>query len=415
MTDLLLHEYEPSTVQLDADVARSLSASRAADLEVVPAGPNEWTVTPRATVGSIRIDGYRITIRPKIGIRNVLLLMGLGGPKTRWQHDVETFEGDTDLLAAMVQLLGRNLDLAFAQGLRRDYEARAEPLRAVRGRIDIAATMRHPGVITELPCRYEEHTANFELNRVLLAATERALQISGVDAMDRRRLHRHLELMGDAAVDAEPFSLANIDAWTPSYLDRHYEPAVRTAALLLRNLSMGDRPGEHPSTTFVVDMNRLVESFLTRELARRVRGKLTLHGQYPTTLDAERYIHIRPDIVLESDRRPVLVADIKYKTVADITDAATSDLFQLAAYAQVLGVATGVLITVVGAPIMREPVERLRVRGSGIDLHVWPIDLSGDHREIDSQLDRLATRLRLSAGRTAVLVREPLETSTKLG
>jgi 5-methylcytosine-specific restriction enzyme subunit McrC len=165
---------------------------------------------------------------------------------------------------------------------------------------------------------------------------------------------------------------------------------VRTAALLLRDLSMSDRPGDLPSATFVVDMNRLVETFLTRELAHRPRGDLTVHGQYPTTLDTERHVRIRPDIVVESDGMPVLVADIKYKTVASITDAATADLFQLSTYAQILGVPTGALITVAGANARHESVEHIHVRRSGAELHVWPVDLSGSNAEISQQLDKLA-------------------------
>jgi 5-methylcytosine-specific restriction enzyme subunit McrC len=339
-----------------------------------------------ATVGD-----NQFLIRPKIGIRNLLALMDIGARHERWADDVFEFDSELDLLTTMVRLFLRSVERVLAQGLRRDYQRREDQLLTIRGRLDLRAAMRRPGGLMTLPCVFDDHTADVGANRLLLAAIRRALQVVGLSAQERRALHR-LELMfEDVFVDADPLAWAR--AWVPNRLDQHYVPAVRIATLLLQNLSIRDQTGGRSATTFLVDMNKVVESFISEHLQQLLAGRLDVRCQYPMVLDQERRVHIRPDLVFLSNQVPVFVADIKYKEVSIVDELATSDLYQLLAYVTALALPSGALITCLTDATSRDTVNVVTVQRSGKRLELWPVDLSGSPADIQRELGGLADRI----------------------
>jgi 5-methylcytosine-specific restriction enzyme subunit McrC len=385
-----LLEHERAELPLSLDQATQLAGTPHAGLAVSPGrSPGTWWVKAASNVGVVTVDGAQVHIRSKIGVRNVLRLLDDGGRGgERWLPDEFGYDIDDDLLTAMVHVFAVALDRALAQGLRRDYVAVREDLRALRGRIDFARLAHRPAAGMTAPCAYDDHTADIPLNRLLLAAARRALAIPGATVRDRRSLNRSLGAFEGVATVGDP--LVWLASWVPSRLDAHCERAVRLGALLLRHLSISDRSGGTVASTFLVDMDRLVESFLTTQLKRRLPGHLVLSAQHRTTLDHGARVQIRPDLVVKHRGEPVFVADVKYKAVGSIADVSTSDLYQLAAYAGALGVPGGALITC-GAGVTGS--DEIRVRGSDVRLQVWPVDLTGTSQQLSAALDRLGERL----------------------
>jgi 5-methylcytosine-specific restriction enzyme subunit McrC len=251
-----------------------------------------------------------------------------------------------------------------------------------------------------LPCAFDEHTEDVWLNRVLRSAIEVALRMPFVPAIDRRILRRHLDDF--ELVRPWTGTIPEIDHWRPSRLETHYEPAVRCAALLLRTRSLTDRATSDgvPSMAFTVNMNALVETFIEDRLRRALAGTLELRGQQVTPFDVERRVLLRPDYVFTRDRRPVFVADCKYKDAATIEQVKSGDLMQLHTYAHLLGVPSGALIEcAVGRP---DPADHTIVRKSGTMLHVWPVDLSGTPEQIDEAIERVAASVRVECDESTV-------------
>lgn len=388
----LLTEYEPYDVDLPIDVIRGLLEIRGLGITATPASTRgQWRITPSSVVGVATVGDNQFLIRPKIGIRNLLALMDIGARHERWADDVFEFDSELDLLTTMVRLFLRSVERVLAQGLRRDYQRREDQLLTIRGRLDLRAAMRRPGGLMTLPCVFDDHTADVGANRLLLAAIRRALQVVGLSAQERRALHR-LELMfEDVFVDADPLAWAR--AWVPNRLDQHYVPAVRIATLLLQNLSIRDQTGGRSATTFLVDMNKVVESFISEHLQQLLAGRLDVRCQYPMVLDQERRVHIRPDLVFLSNQVPVFVADIKYKEVSIVDELATSDLYQLLAYVTALALPSGALITCLTDATSRDTVNVVTVQRSGKRLELWPVDLSGSPADIQRELGGLADRI----------------------
>jgi 5-methylcytosine-specific restriction enzyme subunit McrC len=345
-------------------------------------------------VGVVTAGDMQLLVRPKIGVRNVLALMDVDATTQVWRDEEFSFAGEPDLLAAMVHVFVKALDRSLAQGLRRDYRVEENDAMTLRGRIDFPKLSRRPGSSPTIPCVYDDYTSDTALNQLLLAAIRRSLSIPRGAAADRRALHRQEARF--QGVEAGTGSLSWLDSWVPSRLDRHLEHPVRLGAMLLRNLSITDRSGSTASSTFLIDMNKLVESYICDRLREHLDGDLVLSAQHTTVLDTSGRVRIAPDLVFLRNGRPVFVADVKYKAVGSIDEVSTADLYQVFAYARVLGLTSATLITCGALERIRDEIT---IRNSDVRIEVWPVDLTGGPEALRTSTKRLAEHIRMQSTR----------------
>jgi hypothetical protein len=100
-------------------------------------------------------------------------------------------------------------------------------------------------------------------------------------------------------------------------LNRRY--ALTLAELILRHASVTTEHGTTRSISFVFDMNRVFEDFVSIALteALRAHGVAVRLQHTGCHLDQERLIPLRPGITLWRDGRCVGVVDAKYKRLTD--------------------------------------------------------------------------------------------------
>lgn len=368
-----LLEYESTQVELTSAEARRLTeAGRGAVLVQHTADVGRYRVTAQNLVGTLVVDDVRILIRPKIRPENLFLLLEVGLPADAWRREAFDYTSTSDLLPSIIGFYARTLETTLARGLLRSYREEAERLVALRGRLDLAGQFRATGVRVPVACRYDEYTADNAENRYLRSAARLALRVVGVLPEDRRRLMQQLVALDD--VDDAPARADDLDRITFTRLNAHYEPAMRLARLLLANLTLVDQRGANSASSFLVDMNRLFEEFVTQRLRRALRGRLEVLGQYGTHLGTRQQVPIRPDLVFRRRGHDVYVADIKYKLTGDAR-ARTGDYYQLLAYTTALDLPEGVLIYCLADG--GRPERSVTVRYAGKVLHTLAIDLSG--------------------------------------
>lgn len=148
-------------------------------------------------------------------------------------------------------------------------------------------------------------------------------------------------------------------------LNRHDEPAIRLAALVLRNLALIDRPGAADASSFLVNMNTLFQDWVTDRLTRALRGRLVVEAEPTTYLGIGRRLRMAADLVFRLDGEARYVGDVKYK----LTDSGVGhhpDHYQLLAYTTAMALPEGVLIYCrgeAGAPegevVVRHAAKRL--------------------------------------------------------
>ncbi len=120
------------------------------------------------------------------------------------------------------------------------------------------------------------------------------------------------EEVADAAVDVDLPERVVV-----TRLNRHYQPALHLARLVLRNVGLLDRLGETGASSFLLDMNDLFQRFVADRLARHLHGRLHVSEEPVHHLGVGRKVTMQPDLVFsEAEGRVVYVGDAKYKLTA---------------------------------------------------------------------------------------------------
>jgi 5-methylcytosine-specific restriction enzyme subunit McrC len=374
-------------VRLNADEHSELERC-GARLVIRSSGRGTYDVGAAEVVGAVSTAHLHVVIEPKVKVGRLLALLAYATRPVEFRSSVAADER-RDLLSIMQEVYAAALEDTLRRGLVHAYEPRTDRLHAVRGRIEIEElALRRFGVFPPIDCAFDEHTADVEVNRRLLAA---ALHLARHDrgSAAARRLVALAARMADVAEIT--YSASTL---VPLQLDRrfdHARTALSLAEIVLRHASIELAGGVAESLGFLIDMDRLFEDVVVEGLRSRVGSHLAWTrqpaGMY---LDESGHVPIRPDVVARrrSDGRVVLVLDVKYKAT---TLAKNQDLYQLIAYSQAVGATRAALV------YATVEYERLRVRGGGPEVELHQLDLDCEPGELERRLAVLATTVRALA------------------
>lgn len=386
--------------ELDREgVVRSLSHVEAAMLagtklvEVRPEGGQSWRLLPAGNVGATRIGDKQVQVMPKgrVGVAHLLFLLGYARNPGFREEDVLGVRDD-DLWPALAESLARQTERALSHGVLQGYRTTDDSLRTVRGRIRIGDQLSlRRGLLLPLEVTYDEFTVDTVENRILRGALRRMLAVPRVDQEVRRRL-LHL----DARLEGAAFHRAGdrLPRWVPSRQNLRYQPALRLAEVVLRNVSASAGAGELPVASFVVPMAKVYEDFVTTALTEALQGRPgRTEAQYTTWLDEQapgrRHGAVRMEVdVVHLDRagQPQVVFDAKYKAASPKGEYPNADHYQMLAYCTALQVPVAWLVYAQG---VTAPARR-RVRHTGLTVVEYPLDLSARPRALLEQVAELA-------------------------
>jgi 5-methylcytosine-specific restriction enzyme subunit McrC len=394
---LELHEYERKTVPMSSEVARSLVALAGPRITVgASIRDGCYEIAATSHVGTISLPELQLLIRPKIPLHNLFLMLEVGVPPDAFGADPFGYGLDRDLLPALAAFFDRTLKATVARGLLRAYREYSETLPALRGRIDVPQLVRRGSQPSPLPCRFDEYTPDIDENRLVRAAARRLLRLRGLPSDVRRSLrHGMAALDGVSDIGPNATSLPVVDF---TRLNRHYQPVLRLAEVVLRSASLIDRAGRVEASTFLIDMNQVFESFVAGRLQLLLAGTLEVTAQETAWLGEGRKVQMRPDLVFRRRQDVVYVADTKYKISFDGTGR-SGDYYQLLAYVTALDLPEGALIYCQSDSLVT-PTE-VHVETAEKHLRVFPIDLSGSREAIGLRLQELADWL-VTRSRTAI-------------
>jgi 5-methylcytosine-specific restriction enzyme subunit McrC len=381
-----LTEHTERTLALTPAQARDLVAVARGRVDIRPA-PEAGRYVVRATqyVGSVVVAGLHLAIRPKVPLANLFYMLAVPGPPVAWQDEDFAYGTERQLLPAFAALFARATDRALGRGALRAYRAEEARVPALRGRVDFAAHVRQPAVELPVACRFQEYTSDVVENRALRAAVRRCLRLGGLPERVRGTLTHQLARLEDVGDD--PVSPDEIDRLHFTRLNRHYEPALRLAAIVLRAATLLDRAGGTAASAFLVDMNQVFEAFVTDRLRWALRGRLVVRDQVPTSLDVAGRVGMRPDLVFEHAGGVAFVADTKYK-LADDALGRVADYYQLLAYTTALALPDGLLIYC--HPGAGAPPTRVRVRHGGQALWAHAVPVAGSRAGLERAMVELA-------------------------
>jgi 5-methylcytosine-specific restriction enzyme subunit McrC len=276
---------------------------------------------------------------------------------------------------------------ATLQGVMQGYVARDESLRTIRGRVRMSDQVTHrPGMVYPVEVTYDEYTVDIAENRILRSALRRMLAVPRLEASVRRRL-LHLDTK---LAEVSPMNRGEqLPEWSPNRLNAGYVPALRISEIILHNAIAEAGEGRLHVASFVVDLAKVFEDFVTialTEALRKFPGRA--RRQYRAYLDEKHRdldvnrIKMFVDVVHEVERMPVLIFDAKYKAASPNGQYPNADHYQMLAYATALGLRHAWLVYA-----GRGKVTYRNLLNSKIRTVEFPIDLSGTPREVLERVD----------------------------
>lgn len=376
-----LQEFSSADLPLTPEAYALLRSRYAGRIDVAPTDRmGTYRVTARGYVGRVGLPGgLMLVIRPKIEVANLFYMLAVDASPARFYPPPTGLTPDPDIFAFIVAILLDRTEHLLRSGLFRSYVPSEDDLPFVRGRILLSQQVaRHADLKERHVCAYADLTPDTPENRVLLATLRLVPSLARDHASLVHRARALLPRFDSVTPVTRSRALALLPGISYHRLNSAYAPVLSLCALVLRHLTLDENAGPHPFASFLVDMARLFESFLTL----RLRVHLARHGlrvvaQRHDYLDETRQVSIRPDILVYPARSgsgtsaPLLVVDAKYHNMEE--GDLNRDLYQLSAYLDRYNLDQGVLV------YPRTPGSEhteLRLRGTRKSLHLATVDLS---------------------------------------
>jgi 5-methylcytosine-specific restriction enzyme subunit McrC len=325
---LALTERVTATVRLSPAAADFLLSGWRHAVSVAPTRRrHRYRLTPLGHVGVLPGPGFRLVIRPKIPLRNVFLMLDPAAPLPAAADATDPGPAGAflDFLAGQ---LARRMGERTAAGLHRAYAERHDTGPFLRGRLDLAAQMRDPSA-ARLHVVYDDFTTDVPCNRVPRATCERLLLVPWIGDATRAALRR--ALVGFEGVSSDT-------AASPPRTPEGYGPLLDLCKLLDDGLRPGESGGTQSGPAFLLDLGRVFERYVARGVV--AVGGSAVRVQPTSTVGGPDGLVLRPDLVIEGEGGPSLVADTKWKR----GPVAPADAYQLVTYAVALGARRAVLI-----------------------------------------------------------------------
>lgn len=346
---LVLREYEtragiklsPIQLQWLQDSATSLDLT----IQPTPGTPGAYTLSTKGKVGVMQWPNLRLELQPKIKIANLLFLLSYSLAPAVRDTLLAQMGLQADLHETLARMFVRQVALLVRQGLLSGYHEVAESGPVLRGRLDIATQLnRHYNRYPPLACKFQDYSEDIPENRLLVSALNHLQHLNFRHPelhWQQGNLSRHFGGVGTPLIPGQQLPAIPI-----TRLNQHYLPALGLARLILSNSSFAFTTGNIAVSSFIVDMWKVFEDFVTVAL----RECLGLNPQnFPQNAQGrklwldqnQRKIELLPDLSWWEDGQCRFVGDVKYKFTKE---GENSDIYQMLAYITATRLECGLLL-----------------------------------------------------------------------
>lgn len=375
-------------VELSGEQATAIEREELANVLAGPT-PGIWRVKTGSKVGVIVGEDWEVRVNPKLQVPHLMFLLAYAMDQRGWRNVVAGFEPEPDLFAAIASGFSWHATWAIDRSLLRGYLHRDERRVDVRGRVRFGDQIaRAGGLPLPVEVSYDDFTEDILENRMLKTAALLLLRFPRVPAEARRRLQRVRSVLEAVETLAD---WRGVKAPPITRLNQGYASALRLAELVLSAASLGEQAGHVRSTTFVFDMNKVFEDFVTAAFrdSMRKHGGVVRDQVKAYSLDLERQLKLKPDLSWWDGSSCLAVLDAKYKAIDDGL-MRHDDAYQLLAYCVSYGLPRGYLVY---AKDSGAESRRHRLRNIDCEIVVTAVDIERKPEQVLAQVDALANRV----------------------
>ena len=260
-----------------------------------------------------------------IPVRNIYYLLCYAWGHVREGETVdvgsEEFSGMVDLFA---KVLNEGVSRLISQGLDRDYLAVSEDIRGLKGKLDLATTVKRNLLLTgKTHCAYDELSYDVPQNQILKGTLRQLGMVTRLDPEQRRRagrLYRKLDAVSDVPLRPRLFRTVRIHR-----NNQFYSFLLHLCRIIYDNLLVNQEKGPAEFYDFREDeqkMGLLFEQFVRRFCERETNyavsaPKIDWFGAEGIGTDLRHLPRMQTDIVLRSPDRTIIVDTKFYKNPLD--------------------------------------------------------------------------------------------------
>ena len=311
--------------------------------------------------------------------------------------DTEQFNNTAELMAA---ILAKGIAVQIKRGLGKEYISQTESLSALRGKIDIAESIKTQTMLKkQMICTYDEFSVNGTMNRIIKSTVELLLR-SDISKARKKELRKLMVYFGDV----EPIDLYTVN-WNIQYNrnNQTYRLLISICYLVVKGLLQTNSDGSTRLMEFVDEqrMCRLYEKFIL-EYYRKEYPKITANAsQIPWQLDdgiGAMLPVMQTDIML-TYKEKVLIIDAKYYTHTtqsqfDTHTLHSGNLYQIFTYVKNKEIELAAQPHEVSGMLLYAKTDEAVLPNnsyvmSGNKISVKTLDLDCDFSEIANQLNKI--------------------------
>ena len=218
----------------------------------------------------------------------------------------EQFHNTAELMAAILE---KGIAIQLKRGLGKEYIPQTEALSSLRGKIDIAESIKTQSMLRkQLICTYDEFSVNSIMNRIIKSTVELLLR-SNISKQRKKNLRKLMVYFSE--VDF-------IDSYTVNWnVQYNRNNQISICYLVVKGLLQTQSNGHTKLMDFLDEqrMCRLYEKFILEYYRKEFKNQITANAsQIPWQLDNEENSMLsvmQSDIMLQSGEK-VLIIDAKY-------------------------------------------------------------------------------------------------------
>lgn len=371
--ELIEHEKRPLP-KVSKEVADAINQT--GFITVEPTFGEESIFKADSKIGIIRVGNFQIKVMPHFPVNNLFYLLGLHDG-IKFQSDSVDITQSRDITDLIFESFLRSVTASTSRGLLTGYRRVEETSKVLHGRMLIGEQLKKRyGHMYPVEVAFDEFTENIPENIELNMAISKAMKFGNLSEQqhrDFRHISRKFSEIDNTKSDLH---------WSKNRHNSHYWNSLVLAELINNGKSFYEELGGVSVSGFMIDMYRVFEKFLLRELKVRLEKHGGVVKPVNLHLDQDNRQKAQIDIMWRKNNVIKLIADAKYK---DPIAGWESDLYQVNTYATAFELDSIHLIYAL--PINEEP---LRLKGNGPMVYRHGIDLSVPISEIRKELDELS-------------------------
>ena len=261
----------------------------------------------------------------KVPVKNIYYLLCYA-----WDHvrEGETVDVGSEKFGGLVDLFGKVLNEGVARlvsrGLDRDYLVVEEDVRGLKGKLDLATTIKRNLLLNgKTHCTFDELNYDVPQNRILKATLRSLTLVATFDPAQRRRsehLYRKLDAVSDVPLTATLFRTVRVHR-----NNRFYSFLLHLCRIIRESLLVNQENGVATFYDFRENEQQMgllfqqfVRTFLERETSYEVSApKINWFGAEAGESDLLHLPSMQTDIVLKSANRTIILDTKFYKDPLD--------------------------------------------------------------------------------------------------